>query len=65
MSNDPEVSKRIALFLGDKASEEKIEAVKELFEAVTQGYVSVRRAAVLLDCTVDDICEVAFGEIVL
>ena len=41
------------------------ESLEALFEAVREGFVSVRYAAVLLDWTVDDVCEVAFGEVVL
>lgn len=32
---------------------------------VKNGFMSARRAAVLLDCTVDDVSEAAFGEVVL
>lgn len=37
----------------------------ELLEQVRQGLVSARYAARLLDWTVDDVCEAAFGEVVL
>lgn len=41
------------------------EEIDVLIERVRQGLVSVRYAAKLLDWTVDEVCEVAFGEVTL
>ncbi|HWI67551.1 MAG TPA: hypothetical protein VNS88_04160 [Nitrospiraceae bacterium] len=37
----------------------------ELIEQVRQGLASARYAARVLGCTVDDVCEAAFGEVTL
>jgi hypothetical protein len=41
------------------------EEIKLLIEQVREGLASARYAAKLLDWTVDEVCEVAFGEVVL
>jgi hypothetical protein len=41
------------------------EALEQLFNAILDGSVSIRYAAALLGWTVDDVCEVVFGDIVL
>lgn len=41
------------------------EEIERVLELVREGLMSVRYAAILLDWTVDDVCEAAFGEVVL
>jgi hypothetical protein len=41
------------------------EEIEDLIERVRQGLASIRYAANVLDWTVDDVCEAAFGEVVL
>ena len=41
------------------------EEVEELIERVRQGLASARYAARVLNWTVDEVCEAAFGEVTL
>lgn len=41
------------------------EEIERIIEMVREGLMSARHAAVLLDWTVDDVCEAAFGEVCL
>ena len=41
------------------------EALEALYEAIQEGFVSIRYAANLLDWDVDTVCEAVFGDVVL